>query len=182
MKNTFILFLFLGFSISTSAQSEKEDLAEIRTLYSQIQQEKATYDTTKTEIWDESTEGGEIVKYYKNGELKMIEKKLFGEMFKETNSYYFHEDKLFFAFIQHHQYLTPMYFEGELTEMKNAGTSCEFVSIPRKSNLLENRYYFKNEKLFLWVDEEKVKLDLPNEKLAEAETIILKQINRILQE
>jgi rubrerythrin len=179
MSKTVLLFLLLvGFYSAISAQSQKENLAEIRTLYSQIQEEKATYDTAKVDIWDESTEGGKIVKYYKNGKLKLVEKKIFGEMYKETTEFYFDNDQLFFSFVKSIKYNRPIYWDKKMAE--EVGEN-EVFDI-RKSIIEENRYYFKDQELFLWIGKNKVELSSPNKKLDDAEKNILKQISRILQE
>jgi hypothetical protein len=179
MRNTLILlFLFLfthQFTFSQSNQPQKKNLAKIRKLYSQIQQEKTTYDTTKIEVWDESTEGGDIVKYYKNGELKLGEKLLAGEMFRTIESFYF-EEELFFVLKTYIKYNRPIYYNKGMAKENNDN---EWFN-PEKFITEENRYYFQNQKLFLWIDEKKNELKSPNKNLVEAEKNILKQINSIL--
>ena len=149
-----ILLLFV--SNLSIAQQNDSLIKNIRTQYSNIRSQLTSFDTTMIEIWDESTEGGQAIGYYQNKELQLIEVVWLGEMGKRQIDYYFYEGKLFFAFAQDIGYNRPMYWD-EKTAKENGDREC---FDPKKSTITENRYYFNDEKLFLWLDNQKQAQDL----------------------
>ena len=150
--STFILltsnFLF--------AQDKDSLVKDIQSKYTEIRANLDSYDTTMIENWDESTEGGQATAYYDNEDLKLIEVVWLGETGKHHIEYYFNDGKLIFAFDQDFEYNRPIYWDKETAE-ENGDTQ---VFDPQKTNLKEYRYYFNNEKLFLWLDNDKKEQDL----------------------
>ena len=150
--STFIL-LTSNFLFGQATDSLVKD---IRSKYIEIKTNLDSYDTTMVEIWDESTEGGQGTAYYDNGNLKLIEVIWFGEMGKNQIEYYFNDGELIFAFDQDFDYNRPIYWD-EKTAKENGDNE---VFYSKKTTVKEDRYYFNNEKLFLWLNNDKQEQDL----------------------
>jgi hypothetical protein len=129
---------------------------DIRLKYTEIRTNLNSYDTTMVEIWDESTEGGQATAYYDNGNLKLIEVVWLSETGKNQIEYYFNDGKLIFAFDQDLDYNRPIYWNEEIA--KENGDNEVFD--PEKTTVKEDRYYFNNEQLFLWLNNDKQEQDL----------------------
>lgn len=157
MRTLTTIMTLLIFSTLTVAQSIDSTINDIRIKYKNIRTQLASYDTTMTAIWDESTEGGHAIAYYdKNNDLKLIEVTWFGETGKRITEYYFDNRKLIFAFDQDFDYNRPIYWDEK--KAKEMGENEVFD--PKKTKVKEDRYYFKNEKLFLWLDNDGKSVDL----------------------
>lgn len=138
------------------AQDKDFLVKDIRLKYSEIRENLDFYDTTMIGIWGESTEGGQATAYYDNGNLKLIEVVWLGETGKSQIEYYFNNGKLIFAFDQDFDYNRPIYWD-EKTAKENGDNE---AFNPQKTTVKENKYYFKNEILFLWLDNDKKEVDL----------------------
>ena len=159
---TLIILLYCNVGL-LKAQSTDSVIKIIRTKYQDILSNLKTYDTVTVEIWDESTEGGQAIGYYKKDkkrELKLIKENLFGETGKVEYEYYFDNGQLIFVFEKRYKYNRPSYWDKE--HMKE--TNDTEVFDPKKSVIIENRYYFSKEKLIRWLNNEKKEVDLSNEK------------------
>ncbi len=148
-----LIFLTSNFLL---AQNKDSLVKDIRSKYTEIRTNLDSYDTTMIEIWDESTEGGQATAYYDKGDLKLIEVLWLGETGKKQIEYYFNDGKLIFAFDQDFDYNRPIYWD-EKTAEENGDKE---VFDPKKTTVKEDRYYFNNEKLFLWLDNDKKEVDL----------------------
>ena len=148
-----LIFLTSNFLL---AQNKDSLVKDIRSKYTEIRTNLDSYDTTMIEIWDESTEGGQATAYYDKGDLKLIEVLWLGETGKKQIEYYFNDGKLIFAFDQDFDYNRPIYWD-EKTAEENGDKE---VFDPKKTTVKEDRYYFNNEKLFLWIDNDKKEVDL----------------------
>jgi len=152
-----IPFLFFLFALQgVEAQSPDSWVKEIRSHYNTIRQDLHTYDTTMIEIWDESTEGGQATAFYEGSNLKLIEVVWLGETVKHSIGYYFDNDQLIFAFDQHFKYNRPIYWDKK----KAAEMGDDEVFDYEKTTITEERYYFKEEQLFRWLDNDKKEVDL----------------------
>jgi len=157
MKKITTILTILLFTIGLiNAQSQDSLIKDIRTKYKDIKNDLSTFNITKTEIWNESTEGGQAIAYYDKDKLKLIEIIRLGETGKRITEYYFDKGKLVFVFDQNYEYNRPIYWDKKMSKENNDN---EFFE-PEKSLIKENRYYFNNEQLFLWLDNEKNKVDL----------------------
>ena len=139
-----------------NGQSQDSLINDIKAKYNYIKNNLSTFNTTKTEIWSESTDGGQGIAYYSNDKLKLIEIIWFGETGKKIVEYCFDNGKLIFAFEQNFKYNRPIYWDKK---MAKENSDNEFFD-PDKTLIIENRYYFNNEDLFLWLDNEKNNVDL----------------------
>lgn len=136
---------------------EKDSLvSDIRIKYSDTRTNILHLHTKIIERLDESTEGGQAKGYFDNGKLKLIEVFWLGETGKRIIEYYFNNGQLIFAFNQHFDYNRPIYWDEE-TATENGDS--EFFD-PKKTTVKEDRYYFNDKKLFLWLDNERQEQDL----------------------
>jgi len=157
MNRLLIISTFLLLTSNFLFGQDKDSLVkDIRSKYTEIRTNLDSYDTTMIEIWDESTEGGQATAYYDNGNLKLIDVVWLGETGKNQIEYYFSDGQLIFAFDQDFDYNRPIYWDEE-TAKENGDNE---VFDPKKTTVKEDRYYFNNEKLFLWLNNERQEQDL----------------------
>ena len=157
MTSLKIISIFIILTSNFLFAQDKDSLVkDIRAKYSEIRANLNSYDTTMIEIWDESAEGGEAIVYYESGKLKLIEVIWLGETGKNQIEYYFNDGKLIFAFDQNFDYNRPMYLDKKVAKENGENE----VFDPKKTTVKEDRYYFNNEKLFLWLDNDKEEQDL----------------------
>ena len=143
-----VAFVLLG--LSAGAQNIEPQIKDIRAWYKDIVGNLTSFDTTMVYIGDESTEGGEGIAYYRHDELLRIDVKLYGEMGRSEEEFYFHEGKLFFVFHQTFHYNAPIYLDPEsAAEMEMEPFSSE------KTVVSPHRFYFHQDKLIRWLDHEK---------------------------
>jgi len=150
-----LLSLFLA-SSSILAQNTDSLTQEISEKYNYTRTNLSSFDTTAIDIWGESTEGGQGIAFYENSKLKMIQVIWFGETGRNMIEYYFENGKLIFAFDQNFKYNRPIYWD----EKKAVESGDKEVFDSKKTTVKEDRYYFNNEVLFLWLDNQKNKMDL----------------------
>ena len=144
-----LFFLTSGFLF---AQNNDSLVNNIREKYKVIRNSLDSYDTTMVEIWYEGTENGETTAYLDKSELKMIKTLWFGETGKKIVEYYFDNGKLIFALNQD--------FDNNRDEKTAKGNGSNEVLDQNKTVVKEDRYYFYNEKLFLWLDNDKKEVNL----------------------
>ncbi len=147
---TILISLLITISI-THAQTNNTAINEIRTKYNNIKNKLSASTVTIIDISNESTEGGEGKAYFNNSELKLLEIVWYGETGKRVIEYYFDNDSLFFAFNQIFSYNAPTHLDKATAE--NAGLSDYFD--PSKTTLKEDRYYFNDGSIFLWINNNK---------------------------
>jgi len=115
-----------------------EIIKDIQEKFSAINNTKSYKEVTK-DLMDRSTEGGELVGYFKGDELRKITAFLYGEMGKLVEEYYFWEGNLIFVFQQYEAYLSPIGTDL-LINFKNPIDD-------RIGRIEEYRLYFKDNKL-----------------------------------
>ena len=119
----------------------------IRKEYSEINSKVAKYHKVEKNVFDQSAEGGVIIAYYDNKDLKKANTTFYGEMGKVMTEYYFNKDGLIFAYSIEYNYDKPMYIKGS-----------KIVSMQ------ENRYYLFRNQLIKWLDNNKKSVN-PNSKV-----------------
>ena len=149
------LLIISSFILLTSnllvAQDKDLLVKNIRLKYSEIRANIDLYDTILVQ-----TEGSQTTAYYDNGDLRLIEVIWFGEIGKNQIEYYINDGELIFAFDQDFDYNRPIYWDEETA--KENGDNEAFD--PNKTKVKGDRYYFNDEKLFLWIDNDKQEQDL----------------------
>jgi len=96
-----------------------------------------------TEELSESTEGGEAKFYYQNGQLEKIVTRHYGESFQLLTEYFLLNGQLSFVFEKRYKYNRPLYYDTTAMKENNDSEAFDFD----KSEIIENRSYFENEKL-----------------------------------
>ncbi|WP_109437654.1 hypothetical protein [Aquimarina sp. AU119] len=174
---TILTILFLGLGL-LSAQSRESILKEIRSEYKLIRNNMASYIKKDIDIELNTTEGSYITAYLDHEDLKLIEVTEFGETGKNIIAYYFKDKKLFFAFNQRHKYNRPIYWDEKAAKEIEDGEVFDLS----KTKIIEDRYYFDNEKIFLWLDKNKNKVDLTIKANLSIEKVLITESNRLKSE
>lgn len=156
LKALAIAVLLLVTGLGAGLQSEEEALNTIRARYRLIREALPFCNQRTVDIEDQSTEGGQATAYLAAGELQMIALELLGETGKWEWEFYFDRDRLIFALARDFRYNRPFYWDAE----KAREFEDTEVFDPEKSSISENRYYFQQERLFLWLDHDRKEVDL----------------------
>ena len=109
-----------------------DSVEPIRQHYASINKEAAHYRRVKKNLLGFSAEGGELVAYFHGPTIMKMVATFFGETGRSIEEYYFWNEKLIFVFQTESRYDKP------------------FGKVVRK---IENRFYFKDDKLIRWLDE-----------------------------
>lgn len=116
----------------TSGQAE-DPIASIRQHYAQINGRAARYRKVKKELSGFSAEGGTLLAYFDGANIMKIAATFYGETGKTSEEYYYWDGKLIFVLRKESRYSKPL--SGRVVATK------------------ENRFYFKDDKLIRWIDE-----------------------------
>ena len=142
------LLLSLGCYCQTTGKKTKDSvpgldanrvLSEIRQEVARINADSALLKVKRRDVEEESTEGGEIKRYYLGNNLCKTIATFYGETGKVVREYYFLNGAILFLFTRESFYNVPMYYKNS-----------------RVNKVVENRYYFKDGKLVRWVKGKKI--------------------------
>ena len=164
MKNI-VLLLFLAMGTLSFAKSTSQAVKQI------IKDHNATnnyknYQITTADDNDKSSEGGVIEYYSRNGELKKIVTKYYGESGKSITEYYVKNNNVYFVYNANYHYNAPLYVNETLDK--------------KKTKIKEKRYYFDSDgNLIRYIDENK-KIIEDKEKLHYIEKEVRKNIKEVL--
>lgn len=118
----------------TTSSSQAEDLIQpIQQRYATINRNASKYRKVKKELSGFSAEGGELVAYFNGRAIMKIVATYYGESGRAGEEYYYWNEKLIFVFRKEYRYDSPM--SGKVIQTN------------------ENRFYFSNDRLIRWVDE-----------------------------
>jgi len=157
IKPLFILIILLLLSTGLiKAQSTDSLIKDIRAKYQSIRSNLKNYDTTSREEWEESTEGGQIIGYYKKKDLKLIEGFYFGETGKTETEYYFDKGLLLFVFEKRYAYNRPIYWDKKHAQENSDSVTFDSV----KTIIAEDKLYFYREKLIRWISNKTTEVDI----------------------
>jgi hypothetical protein len=115
-----------------AAQAE-DPIASIRQHYTQINGKAARYRKVKKELSGFSAEGGTLLAYLDGPNIMKIAATFFGETGRTSEDYYYWDGKLIFVLRRESRYSKPL--SGKVVATT------------------ENRFYFKDDKLIRWIDE-----------------------------
>jgi len=136
MKRIPAIFLLALFILSAHGSAKAQSEAAIETIrqhYAAINKNVTLYRRVKKDLSGYSAEGGELIAYFHGPTIMKIAATFFGETGKTTEEYYYWDGKLIFVFRQESHYDKPL--------------SGKVVST------IENRFYFRDDKLIRWIDE-----------------------------
>jgi hypothetical protein len=112
---------------------QADPVETVRQHYANINQNMARYRRVKKNLAGFSAEGGELVAYFHGPSVMKMVATFFGESGRAVEEYYFWNGQLIFVFHTDNHYDKPL--SGKVV---------------RK---IESRFYFKNDKLIRWLDE-----------------------------
>ena len=136
-----LLLVFLAIGILSSAKSTSQIVEQIIKDYNATNNYK-NYKVTTVDDDDKSSEGGVIEFYSRNGELKKIVTKYYGEGGKSITEYYVKNNNVYFVYYADYHYNAPFYMEG--------------IFDKKKTKIKEKRYYFDSDRnLIRYIDENK---------------------------
>lgn len=153
----------------TSTNASVEDrLKPIRTNFQAINESKNLKVSNK-ELGG-SAAGGELQIFKQDGKLVKLVASYLGETGKKIREFYLKDGQLSFVFDQNYEYNRPIYYDEAM--MKENGDN-EMFDI-KKSQIIEDRFYFEGGKMFYHIHRDKQKKgDITSEGLPEDEQQIL---------
>jgi hypothetical protein len=129
-----LIVLLLSVSGPHLAGAQTQDpIDAIRQHYASINQNVARYRRVKKDLSGYSAEGGELIAYFHGPSVMKMVATFFGETGRTVEEYYFWNGQLIFVFQTESRYDKPL--SGKVI---------------RK---IESRFYFKDDKLIRWLDE-----------------------------
>jgi len=121
--------------VAAAASAQTEDpIAAIRRHYAQINRGTSKYKQVKKDLAGFSSEGGRLIAYFDGPNIIKLSATFYGETGKASEDYYYHDGKLIFVLRTDYRYNKPLSGRVIRTTM--------------------NRYYFSNDKLIRWIDED----------------------------
>lgn len=155
--------------------SKQKIIFDIEEDFSEINSNINAYKIVKKDIFGKSTEGGDAIYYFDNKNLKKIIETYYGEMGQLIREYYYKDGQLFFVLNQDHEYNRPMYWDEKTARENNDD---EFFD-QNKSKILEERYYFLENKLVIWLDNEKKEVKNSRDVFKEKESEIIEDSQKL---
>jgi hypothetical protein len=120
--------------MSWGASAQTTDAVQsIRKQYAAINQRGARYRKVRKELSGFSAEGGRLMAYLDGTTIVKITASYYGETGKADEEYYYQDGKLIFVYRKESTYSRPM--SGKVIRTS------------------ENRFYFQNDQLIKWLDE-----------------------------
>ena len=180
MKSAAFLFVLLSLSFLNPALAQKVDpeIQAIQVKCQEIRQNLARYDTTVAH-YNESPFGGIGIAAYDEKRLRIMRVVTFGEAGRFDQDFFFNDQGLIALIEKRIEYEIPTLWN--VKEEKRAF----FTEQINKSHITvgEDHFYFKNDKLFLWVNDqglpEELSTALINSKNEEIHKEIGKRIKKM---
>jgi len=128
-----ILFLMILVPTAFATPPQEEQIQSIRQHYSQINSGVPRYKRVKKNLTGFSAEDGELIAYFHGPTIMKMVATYYGETGRASEEYYYWDGKLIFVLRRDHRYSKPL--SGKIVSTK------------------EDRFYFSNDKLIRWIDE-----------------------------
>lgn len=138
----------VGSTPSASSFQATDAVSSIRQRYAAINKNLSKYKVVKKELAGFSTEGGELTAYFDGATIVKIAATNNGETNSYFEEFYYRDGKLIFVFRKQEIYNEPM--------TKVARTK-------------ENRFYFNNDQLIRWINENGKQVAAGNSKYSETQ-------------
>jgi hypothetical protein len=119
--------------VAASHAQTEDSIQSIRQQYAVINKHAARYKKVKKQLSGFSTEGGELVAYFDGSAVMKITATYYGESGRDNEEYYYQDGKLIFVYRKDSTYDRPL--SGRVVRTK------------------ENRFYFQNDRLIKWINE-----------------------------
>jgi len=156
--------VFLSFTLtflSLTAHCQNEQISEIKSLFKETLNNKSSYQYKSVDDFENSTEGGNLKGFYEQNELKLIEAFYYGHMGKAEQQFYVENDEVYFVFIKNFRYNAPP-------------TVSEYDD--NKTRLEEDRYYFWNNKMIRWINQNSEHVNVDSDAFQDKEKDMLEWI------
>lgn len=127
------IILAISVLAATSSAQTEDPIPSIRQHYAQINRNAARYRKVKKDLSGFSAEGGTLVAYLDGTKIMKISATYYGETGRSNEDYYYWNSKLIFVLRRESTYSRPL--SGKIVKTT------------------ENRFYFKDDHLIRWVDE-----------------------------
>jgi len=169
--------------VSILAQTDKEMTARLKPIKENFKRINSITKWEKIErkdVFDKSSEGGEVSYYYSDNGLGKIIVIYYGESGKYISEYYLLDNTLSFVFEQEHRYNRPIYWTPE-TAKKNGDSEAFDL---KKSQISEIRSYFENGKIIYQLPENTPNIEQKEQEINNdfKEYLLLLNPDNILQE
>jgi hypothetical protein len=128
-----LTFSFVTENVGAASPQATDPIPSIRKKYATINKNQAKYKQVKKELSGFSAEGGELVAYFDGRSIMKIVATYYGETGKTREEYYYWDGQLLFVFRKEFTYDKPL--SGKVVRTR------------------DNRFYFNNDKLVRWIDE-----------------------------
>jgi len=159
INQLFIIICINILIISIAKAESKTVIQNIRALTASINKELTSYEENKKSLLGFSTEGGSLIYYLDNDEVKKIHVIYFGETGKMLGDYYLHKEHLIFAHTKKIDYNEPF---GKIAHTQ------------------ENIYYFNNHKMIKWVNADGVAISYDSPEFEKEQQSVLKSLDELL--
>jgi len=145
---TIALTFLLLFVLPAVAQKTEGLISKFDKNQKAVRDSLAGYDTVFRAIGDKSAEGGELIGYFKNNKLALMQVSYFGETGKRITEYYYMDDLLYLVEDTYFKYNRPIYWDAE--KAREQGDSVIFDSA--KTEIDEHdKYYFRGSDMIEWL-------------------------------
>ena len=153
-----VAVLFAGHSALAISQTESDvSINNIRRQYSAINNRSSRLKKVKKELSGFSLEGGQLLAYLDGPAIVKLVATHYGEMGRTSEEYYYSNGKLIFVFEKVFHYNKPMTGKAVRTT--------------------ENRYYFDNDQMIRWIDENQKPVGLSSEEFPSKQKELLETSN-----
>lgn len=139
---------------ATARPQATDPLLSIRREYASINSNLAKYKVVRKKLSGFSAEGGELVAHLDGRSIMKIAATFYGEMGRTREEYYYSDSHLIFVFSKQFSNARPL--SGKVVRTK------------------ENRFYFNNDKLIKWINEDGKDSSAVNTEYAEKQDEYLK--------
>lgn len=160
--------------ISNSSHADDSAVFAIRKEYQRIQQALPAFKTETVELEDYALEGADAKAYRdKTGNIRLIKAGLFHESGKEYKNFYYHNGVLIFALYITHRYNQHTGITPEIAKKEGIEEAFD----PKKTLITEDRYYFSNNRMVRWIDENKKEVNLNSKEFKDNEQDVIETSN-----
>ena len=159
MKRISVVVVIVLFGVLASYEAKAQGaqgpdpIQAIRQQYAAINRGAARYKKVKKELLGFSAEGGELVAFTRGPSIVKLTATFYGEMGRATDEFYYANDKLIFIYRKHSHYNRPL--TGKVVRT------------------IENRFYFKDDKLIRWIGEDGKQVSTTAPEFAQVENRLL---------
>lgn len=162
---------------SNFVQADDSEINSIRKEYQLIQRALPTFKTETIELEDYALEGADAKTYRdKAGDIRLIKAELFHESGKEFKNFYYHNGKLIFALYVTHRYNQHTGITPEIAKQEGIEEAFD----PKKTLITEDRYYFSNNRMVRWIDENKKEVKVDTNEFKDSEEEVMANSNDML--